>query len=197
MLIRSKDLEAIFAGRVTAAFRRWKRPTVKAGGTLRTPMGLLAIDAVEEVDPAVLGEADALEAGLSLEELRQMLAGREGVCTRIRLRPGGPDPRTALRGKTKMSEAEVAALGARLARLDGAVGGPWTAAVLAMIAQRPGVAARELAALLGMERDDFKVRVRKLKALGLTISLDRGYRLSPRGTAFLARGSRAAAAAKD
>ena len=186
MLIRSKDLEAIFAGRVTAAFRRWKRPTVKAGGTLRTSMGLLAIDAVEDVDPAALDEADALSAGLSLAELRQMLAGREGICTRIRLRPGGPDPRTALQSQTEMSETDIAALGARLARFDAAAGGPWTDAVLKVIAGRPGVAAGDLAASLGMERNDFKVRVRKLKALGLTISLDRGYRLSPRGMVFIA-----------
>ncbi len=37
-------------GTVTVAFRRWKRPTVVAGGTLLTPVGLLAIDAVDVVD---------------------------------------------------------------------------------------------------------------------------------------------------
>ena len=46
--------------------------------------------------------------------------------------------------------------------------------------------AGDLAAELGMERLPFKTDVRKLKALGLTESLDVGYRLSPRGTAFLA-----------
>jgi hypothetical protein len=38
-----------------------------------------------------------------------------------------------------------------------------------------------------MERLPFKANVRKLKALGLTESLDIGYRLSPRGEALLAR----------
>ncbi len=38
----------------------------------------------------------------------------------------------------------------------------------------------------GRERLDFKVDVRKLKDLGLTISLGVGYRLSPRGAAYLA-----------
>lgn len=42
-----------------------------------------------------------------------------------------------------------------------------------------------LAGRVGLERLDFKERVRKLKALGLTLSLDVGYRLSPRGEAFL------------
>ena len=38
----------------------------------------------------------------------------------------------------------------------------------------------------GQERFSFKTRVRRLKALGLTESLPVGYRLSPRGRAFLA-----------
>jgi hypothetical protein len=36
-----------------------------------------------------------------------------------------------------------------------------------------------------MDRPEFKQRVRRLKALGLTESLQVGYRLSPRGMAFL------------
>jgi hypothetical protein len=38
-----------------------------------------------------------------------------------------------------------------------------------------------------MEMPPFKVNVRKLKALGLTESLEIGYRLSARGHAWLAR----------
>lgn len=45
--------------------------------------------------------------------------------------------------------------------------------------------AANLAALLGRETLPFKADVRRLKALGLTESLDVGYRLSPRGRAFL------------
>ena len=45
----------------------------------------------------------------------------------------------------------------------------------------------ELAAAAGQERAYFKLRVRRLKALGLTESLEVGYRLSPRGAAYLAR----------
>lgn len=40
-------------------------------------------------------------------------------------------------------------------------------------------------ALMGQEKLHFKTDVRKLKALGLTESLEVGYRLSPRGTALL------------
>jgi hypothetical protein len=45
----------------------------------------------------------------------------------------------------------------------------------------------ELAATAGLERRAYKLRVRRLKALGLTESLERGYRLSPRGQAYLER----------
>jgi hypothetical protein len=59
--------------------------------------------------------------------------------------------------------------------------------VLRLIGERPGVRAGDLAESLGRERLSFKTDVRKLKALGLTESLAIGYRLSPRGQAWLAR----------
>ncbi len=65
--------------------------------------------------------------------------------------------------------------------------GPWTIATLRLIGDRPGVRAAELAAAAGRERLPFKADVRKLKELGLTESLEVGYRLSPRGRALLAR----------
>jgi hypothetical protein len=75
----------------------------------------------------------------------------------------------------------------RLDRLDRAsTHGPWTRAVLETIAANPAVRAPDLAAGFGRETQPFKRDVRKLKELGLTISLDVGYRLSPRGEAYLA-----------
>jgi hypothetical protein len=75
----------------------------------------------------------------------------------------------------------------RLARLDRrGTDGPWIEPTLAVIERRPGVRAGDLAAELGRDRDRFKVDVRKLKDLGLTISLETGYELSPRGRAVLA-----------
>ena len=47
--------------------------------------------------------------------------------------------------------------------------------------------AGDLAASAGRERHPFKTDVRKLKELGLTESLEVGYRLSPRGRALLER----------
>ena len=42
MLLKRETLEGIASGEITLAFRRWKRPTVKAGGRLRTRIGELA-----------------------------------------------------------------------------------------------------------------------------------------------------------
>ena len=70
--------------------------------------------------------------------------------------------------------------------------GPWTRRVLALIAGQAGVRAEILARRVGMEKLALKANVRKLKALGLTISLGTGYRLSPRGEVVLAA-SRASA----
>ena len=57
---------------------------------------------------------------------------------------------------------------------------PWTRETLELIAAKPEVRAGDLAVELGQERLPFKANVRKLKALGLTESLEVGYRLSPR-----------------
>ncbi len=73
-----------------------------------------------------------------------------------------------------------------LQKLDKAAPAPWTRQALQLIADHPGVVSTSLAETAGMERADFKLNIRKLKALGLTISLEVGYRLSPRGVALLA-----------
>lgn len=188
MLFRTKDLQAIFAGKVTTAFRRWKRPTVKVGGQVRTQMGMVAIDAIEEIDPATLSEADAAAANYpNLKQLIGMFESQEGVCYRITLHPAGPDPREALQQSADLTAEDHAALVKKLAKLDSAAGTPWTHATLKLIGEQPGVVSTRLADVIGLERMEFKERVRKLKALGLTISLDVGYRLSPRGEAVLAK----------
>ena len=77
----------------------------------------------------------------------------------------------------------------RLDRLDRAsTHGAWTRAVLAVIAAQPATRAADLAAGFGRETLPFKTDVRKLKNLGLTESLEVGYRLSPRGEAYVMDG---------
>lgn len=63
MLLKRELLEEIVAGKVDLVFRRWNRPSVKAGGTLKTKVGLLQIGAIDDMDPADVTEADAKRAG--------------------------------------------------------------------------------------------------------------------------------------
>ena len=183
MLFKAPVLTAIAEGQVTLAFRRWRKPTVRAGGTLTTPVGVLAIKAVDIVAPEAVDEKQARAAGYaSRAALLTDLAG-DATLYRIAFRRAADDPRKALRLDT--SEAGLEAVETPLARLDAKT--PWTAKVLDLIAENPGVRAPDLAARLGRETLPFKADVRKLKALGLTESLEAGYRLSPRGEALLAR----------
>ena len=93
-----------------------------------------------------------------------------------------------MREQTDLSDEERARLLRRLRRLDQAARhGPWTRATLASIDRRPATRAAELAEELGRETLPFKRDVRKLKELGLTESLDSGYRLSPRARALIGR----------
>lgn len=186
MLIKLAQLEKIRTGAVTLVFRRWKRPTVKAGGTLLTAVGQLAVEAVEPVRIDELTVGDAHEAGFDrLDELRRELEARDGQCYRIRLSYLGEDPRIALRNETP-DESAVEEILESLRRRDArAADGPWTRAVLELIARHPSTRAGDLAPAVGMERARFKSRVRGLKGLGLTISEGVGYRLSLRGEAVL------------
>jgi hypothetical protein len=63
MLFRKEFLDGIRTGAITLAFRRWRRPTVRAGGTLLTPVGQLAIASVEPVTLGEITADDAREAG--------------------------------------------------------------------------------------------------------------------------------------
>ena len=190
MLIQIRYREAIANGEVTLTFRRWKRPQVVAGNTYRTAAGRIAVDAVDVVDPARITNADAKRAGFAgRAELLAELRGTADLPTyRVRFHCAvGPDPRAVLAGAAALSADDLAELRRRLERLDRASShGPWTDAVLRTIAARPAVRAADLAAGFGRETQPFKLDVRKLKNLGLTLSLEVGYRLSPRGEAFLA-----------
>jgi len=189
MLIQARFREAIASGAVTLTFRRWKRAQVVAGSTYRTAAGRVVVDAVDVVDPQRITDTDAKRAGFSSRaELLGELRGALDVPTyRIRFRPAdGPDPRAQLAATVTLSDDEIIDLRVRLARLDRASShGSWTKDVLRAIAERPGVRAADLAASFGRETQPFKVDVRKLKNLGLTLSLEVGYRVSPRGEAYL------------
>ena len=187
--MRKQVLDRIVAGEVDLAFRRWVRPTVKAGGTLRTQAGMLRIVSVTRFDLGDISVEDAQRAGLELEELRAFLEAKPGGDVyRVQLDGFVTDPRVVLREDDQMSEEAFTDLLGRLDRLDrSSRRGPWTRTVLRLIAERPHVRAQDLADGLGWEKADFKGDVTKLKGLGLTISHSPGYELSPRGHEVLRR----------
>jgi hypothetical protein len=167
-------------GTVTVAFRRQKRPTVKVGGTLQTPGGVVSIDELTPIEERDVTATDARAAGYTSREEAVAELRPEGQLYRVRFHRVGDDPRRDLREQAELSTAELDELGGKLVKLD------WALPTLALIAERPGTVSTELAEVLGYERLPFKARVRRLKALGLTESLLIGYRLSPRGVAVLA-----------
>lgn len=187
MLIPRVTLERIMSGEVALAFRRWRRPAVRAGGTLRTALGVVAVRSVDPIAVADITDEDARRAGYeNTAELRHFLNGRPvGQVYRIEVAPGGEDPRVALRNEMPTGE-QLSKLLIKLNKKDSvSKRGPWTHAFLAEIAARPGVRAAELAERFGLATPVFKADVRKLKELGLTESLAVGYRLSARGRAVL------------
>lgn len=179
----------VTSGEITVTFRRWRRPQVVAGRLYRTVVGRLAIDAVDVVPRRAITRADAIRSGYpSAAALLRELPGEESLpIYRVEFHLyDGPDEREQLSQDATLSEADVAAITTRLDRLDRASAiGPWTRETLGLIAAHPERRAPDLAAMVGRERDPFKLDVRKLKNLGLTLSFPVGYRISPRGAAFL------------
>jgi hypothetical protein len=178
-------------GSITVTFRRWKRPQAVARRPYRTPVGIIDVTAVDVVTAAEITPADAAATGLGTVDavLAALRGDPELPIYRLRFHLAeGPDPRAALAATDELSDEDRAELDRRLARLDRASKvGPWTRATLELIARRPEVRAADLATELGRAPlQDFKLDVRKLKALGLTLSFPVGYRLSPRGEAYLA-----------
>jgi hypothetical protein len=190
MLFRSHVYPLLRDGSVRLAFRRWRKPAAKTGGRQRIPGGVLAIDDVRVVSPGSISEGDAHLAGFKSRQalLADLTTQREGDIYRIELHYAGPDFREDLRERADLLPADIEELRRRLARLDATSRhGPWTMAVLRVIAENPeGTRAAALALQIGREMLPFKADVRKLKELGLTESLGTGYRLSPRGKAYLA-----------
>jgi hypothetical protein len=193
MLLFKKAFHAgLASGDVTLTFRRWEKPHVRAGGRYRChPIGVLEVDKVSLVTARELSTADAKRAGFTTrDELVAYLAelgplADDTQLYRVELHYGGDGDRVEIALDASLTDAQIAELENKLARMD--KDGPWTRKTLALIQKHPRVAASKLAAKLGRETLPFKVDVRKLKKLGLTQSFEVGYEVSPRGLAFLAR----------
>jgi hypothetical protein len=176
-------------GSITLTFRTWTRPQARTGGQYRVAGMLLEATDVRTVVVGDITDDDARRAGAT--DLAALLARLGTRCAdqlvwRVELRFVGTDDRVGLREHAELNADQLADVRRRLERLDRSADGPWTRRTLQLIERSPGIVSTALARQAGMERAPFKVNVRKLKALGLTESLEVGYRLSPRGVALLA-----------
>ena len=188
---RQQDRPRVMEGEITVTFRLWKTAKVKAGGTYRTNKGMIEIESIDLMPAGAISRRDIKPSGCDSIEAIWALAGEhtntrvtaDTLLYRVQFRYLGeidhavrPPPTT-----------DLDAIAQRLARTDArSPRGPWTTHVLQMIESAPEVPARILAAELGWETLDFKAHVRRLKALGLTISHEVGYELSDLGRAYLA-----------
>ncbi|MFF1818018.1 hypothetical protein ACFVWG_12035 [Kribbella sp. NPDC058245] len=191
MLFAGRDKEGVEDGWITSAYRRWSEARVVEGRIYRTNAGRIQIDSVSQINPALIADNDpdvALADRSNAGDILRRLRGDESWPTfliRFHL-VKGPDPREELAAQTDLSDDDLADLTERLARFDATnPHGPWTVQTLRLIAAKPATRAADLAASLDRETAPFKLDVRKLKNLGLTHSLETGYELSPRGTAYL------------
>jgi hypothetical protein len=87
LIFQRRFLDGLADGSITVALRRWRRPTVRSGGTLLTAAGEIAITSVSETSLDDITEADARRAGYaSLAALRgELLERDEGAFYRIEL----------------------------------------------------------------------------------------------------------------
>jgi hypothetical protein len=190
VLLPPKVAHGVADGSLSVAFRRWKKQAVKPGSEFKTVAGVIRVVSVRVVRPEKITKVDATRAGHpDPDSVRKRLAGEDDWTTyRIELEYAGADPRVALRTSADLTDEDVAAIDVRLERLDKASSfGRWTIRTLHLIQAHPLRRAPDLAEMEGRETAPFKIDVRKLKGMGLTISHPVGYELSPRGLAYLAR----------
>jgi len=187
MLFTAATLRGLAEGRVSFTYRRWKVVRPKVGSRFTTSAGVIEVTSITPADEQQLTAQDATEAGFdSVADLVKWCRAKgQGDLYRVGIVLAGPDPRVTLRGQAALDPTDLVALNSKLDRLDRAAEQPWTRSTLRQIERLPAVVSTELAAEAGQERRAYKLRVRRLKTLGLTESLERGYRLSPRGQAYL------------
>lgn len=188
MLFKEKHLQGIRSGEISLAFRKWKKPAVKTGSLVKTSIGLVEIKAVSEIDASEIEIVDAINAGFaSLDELLQLLNKTEqGIIYKIHVDYFDEDPRIALRENINPENVELKEITSKLERLDRySKRGNWTLEILKLIHQNPTLRAADLAQRTKWEKEWLKLNIRKLKNIGLTISHEVGYSISPLGEKYL------------
>ena len=185
MQFKSEFHQGIASGTITATVRRWKRRQAKVGGRYRiASIGCIEITSVDQVGSEDLSATDARRSGFSsLTEMNDYLdtVSADGDLYRITFRFIGQIEDTTDRSAISSAEERGKVSKALDLRDRNSKIGAWTRATLKMVAENPAVGSSVLARKLGREQADLKQDMRKLKALGLTISLEVGYKLSAKG----------------
>lgn len=188
MLFKQKDLEGIKAGKITLSFRNWKRLSIHVGSEIKTGLGIVKIGSIREIQLEEISDEDAVEAGFSSAKslVGLLQSQKEGQIYKIAVSYLGENPKIELPGSGLISEEEFTALKTDLENLDKySKIGKWTLKTLEAIRENPKLKAADLAVKVKKEKEWLKLNIRKLKALGLTISHEPGYTLSPKGEEYL------------
>lgn len=188
MLFKEVHLQGIKSGKITLAFRNWQKVSVNSGSLLHTSIGLVKIHNIETVNENDITDKDALNAGfIDKKQLLKSLRNNSiGTLFKITVSYHSVDPRIQLREQSELSKQQFEDLTKKLERLDQfSKQGSWTKSVLYAIKENPKLHAMAIADLTGFEKEWLKLNIRKLKNLGLTISHQVGYEISPLGNEYL------------
>ncbi len=190
MLFKTKFHEGIRKSSITLTFRAWKSARAKVGKQYRFGSeGGVEVDAVEEVEISAITDEDAHCSGFtSASELHTLLK---------KYSPEEFTPKSTvfrvsfhyvkISNEPIRVDLSLEEIATKLAKMDHlSKHGYGTKQILEIIAQSPRTAASKLAPMLGLETQAFKADVRRLKKLGLTVSFEVGYELTPLGKALMA-----------
>ncbi len=183
--------EAVASGRITVTLRLWKRLHAKVGGRYAVGSVVIEVDAIEMIPFHAITKRDITLAGASSRDALRARAAHAGpidddtLVYRIEFHVVGAKPTEVA---APFDDEHVAVVIAKLDAMDArSKAGAWTRATLRLIGEHEGMVSTELAAQIQRPRMEFKADVRKLKALGLTESLETGYRLTPLGRRIAGR----------
>ncbi|HMQ07547.1 MAG TPA: hypothetical protein PKC30_09620 [Saprospiraceae bacterium] len=188
MLFKETHLQGIKSGKISLAFRKWKKVAVKTGSLLLTSIGLVKIGKIQTIEENNITDQDALSAGFenSKKLIQTFPDNSTGIIYKIEISFYAPDPRIKLQDQNELSEEHFEEIKRKLQRLDDhSKHGQWTANVLMAIKHHPNLHAVGIAKITGYEKEWLKLNIRKLKNLGLTISHQVGYEISPFGELVL------------
>lgn len=189
MMFTNKFHPGIQDGTITVSYRYWKRPQAVAGNTYKiNPIGHIRMLSV--TTPEAVTRQDLPRTGfLSLSDLSEFLEQRGTAERRLyRLEFVYLGHRADLEPDRQGTDAveELEQLDRLLTKKDQNSGFAWTRPTLQLIGEMPGASSAVLASILERDRAALKKDVRKLKQLGLTVSLEVGYQLSAKGLSYLA-----------